>query len=393
LNASSNKLKSINILAWLIPAFAVLEPVWMLTPFVGFLYGSVLNVHVLESSRAASWLLLFVLPAGGFILPGLVIAVAGMTLFGVGAWQVYASKAFKKGMVATGIYRILRHPQYTGLILAGAGLVAMWGRFIAYVSVFVMVYLYLLLSKKEEAICMSRYGAAYEAYRKETRGLFPGADALFRILHKTRLSLGSPWTAAALGLLLTLGLSVGTGFAVLKARQAFSANTSLFQEKVTWQDRKLAIVSPRIPYLDPSKRKGPLRFWMKNVSPDRFFAALESSERIMEPLMGFHEHGMNAALMIFEPRLSIREEGGVTFFSFYMVPMEVKTGTAGMGLNDITKNARPLGMLRIENMEAVSGTEPVKGGVRVVSAPDMKHDKVLRARVENKIEVLLSRFY
>ncbi|MGD8389690.1 MAG: isoprenylcysteine carboxylmethyltransferase family protein [Desulfobacteraceae bacterium] len=392
-NPASRTGRGIQALAWLIPAFALLEPVWMLTPFVGFLYGSVLNIHTLESTRATSWLLLFVLPAGGFILPGLFVAVAGLGLFGVGAWQVYAAKVFRRGAVTAGVYRLLRHPQYTGLILAGAGLVMMWGRFIAYVSVFVMIYLYLMLSKKEEESCMARYGAAYEAYRKETRGVFPGADALSRVLSSARSSFGSRGPAAALGLLLTLALAVGSGFAILKAREAFCANTPLFQETVTWQDRRLALVSPRFPYLDPSKRKGLMKFWMKDVSPELFFTALESSEKIRDPLMGFQEHGMDAALMIFEPRLSVRERGGVTLFSFYLVPMEVKNGPAGMGLKDLGKNARPLGMLRIEDMEAVSGREPVHGNVRVVTATDIRRDETQKARIENKVAVLLSRFY
>jgi hypothetical protein len=137
-----------------------------------------------------------------------------------------------------------------------------------------------------------------------------------------------------------------------------------------------------------------MRFWMKDVSPERFFAALASSEKIRDALAGFEAHGMNAALMIFEPRLSVREQRGVTLFSFYLVPMEVTNGPAGMGLRDLREKARPLGLLRIEDMAAaVSGTEPVKGSVRVVTAADIRGDESAKARIENKVDVLLSRFY
>lgn len=67
-------------IVYIITAFVILEPLWMLTPFVGFLYGSVLNVDFLESSKTSLWLLLFVFPPRRFMVIGLFLVTIGITL-------------------------------------------------------------------------------------------------------------------------------------------------------------------------------------------------------------------------------------------------------------------------------------------------------------------------
>jgi hypothetical protein len=273
------------------------------------------------------------------------------------------------------------------------GFVMMWGRFISYLSVFIMIYLYHLLAKKEEELCLARFGKAYEEYRRKRMGLLPGMDSLTRMTAGTLFSSRSKGVALTLGFLLTLGLALGSGFTIMKARQAFSAKGPLFQKKVTWHDRELWVVSPMIPYLNQNKGERHFKFWMKNVSPEDFLLAVQSSERIRNQLKPFYQEGMNTVLMIFEPRLSVREEEGNTFFSFYMVPMNAETDSALTGLNDFRKNAQPLGMLRIEKMLAISNTEPVQGDIEVVTTEDVEHDEAVKALIENKVDVLLSRFY
>lgn len=45
----------------------------------------------------------------------------GFTLFLFGVAQVYTAKFRKTGLVNTGLYRKIRHPQYIALVLFGVG--------------------------------------------------------------------------------------------------------------------------------------------------------------------------------------------------------------------------------------------------------------------------------
>ena len=398
-------------LAFVIPAFAILEPVWMLTPFVGFLYGSVLNIGFLESSKATSWLLLFVFPTRGFLVTGLFVAIAGITVFLICAFQVYSARVFKKGLVTTGIYKYLRHPQYTGLVVAGAGLVMMWGRFIAYLSLFIMIYLYYLLAKKEENSCLSRFGKTYEDYRNRTAGLLPGMDLFAGMTGRFAFSSLPKGLSVFLGFLLTAGLALGSGFTIMKARKAFSGGVPLVQKEVTLNDKRLFLVSPRIPYLDQRGKQRHFRFWMKDVSSGDFILALKSSEKIRDQLALFFKEGMNTVMLLFEPRLSVLEEQGKTFFNFYMIPMfhphptpppsrgrESKAfpdgdGLGGTDVKGFMESWQVMGLLRVERMLAGDETEPVKGDIKVVTAREVREDERVKARIENKVDVLLSRFY
>ncbi|HOD84386.1 MAG TPA: hypothetical protein PKG77_23440 [Phycisphaerae bacterium] len=42
--------------------FVILEPIWMLLPFAGFLYGSVLQIQTLNRNPQTAWLTHFVFP-------------------------------------------------------------------------------------------------------------------------------------------------------------------------------------------------------------------------------------------------------------------------------------------------------------------------------------------
>ncbi|MHC4781012.1 MAG: hypothetical protein ACYTFG_20760, partial [Planctomycetota bacterium] len=42
--------------------FVILEPIWMLLPFAGFLYGSVFHIQFLNRNESTAWLTHFVFP-------------------------------------------------------------------------------------------------------------------------------------------------------------------------------------------------------------------------------------------------------------------------------------------------------------------------------------------
>jgi len=167
--------------AILLSFIVALEIVIMISPFALFFY-SVFNpfLLVLNQSPVTRWLTAFFLPH--MIVPpddvlkairilGSVFFVAGMMVFIICAAQVYLGKLLKKGTATGGLYRFIRHPQYSGLAFAALGLAIMWPRFLTLVLLAVMLLLYYILAKDEERRMMNRFGEDYAAYLKRI-GMF-----------------------------------------------------------------------------------------------------------------------------------------------------------------------------------------------------------------------------
>jgi protein-S-isoprenylcysteine O-methyltransferase Ste14 len=164
--------------------FVILEPVWMLLPFAGFLYGSVLQIENLNQHPQTAWLTHFVFPVltGGWLGP--VLVLAGLVLFCLGAGQIYYAKWRRTGLVTGGLYRFVRHPQYIALTFLGLGILLTWGRAIMFLAFFLMMFLYYYLARSEERICLRLFGAEYERYRERTSFIIPGDRALRRWRNK-----------------------------------------------------------------------------------------------------------------------------------------------------------------------------------------------------------------
>jgi len=154
--------------------FVILEPIWMLLPFAGFLYGSVLQIQTLNRNPQTSWLTHFVFPVLTLGWVGPVMVVLGLVVFVIGAGQIYWAKFRRSGIVTGGLYRFVRHPQYIALTLFGLGLLLAWGRAIMFIAFFMMMFLYYYLTKSEERTCIRLFGDAYREYRKRTSFIFPG---------------------------------------------------------------------------------------------------------------------------------------------------------------------------------------------------------------------------
>ena len=154
--------------------FVIFEPIWMLLPFAGFLYGSVLRIESLGRHPATAWLTHFVFPVltGGWLGP--VLAAVGTGLFLAGAGQIYWAKFRRMGLVSRGLYRFVRHPQYIALTLFSVGILLTWGRAITFLAFFLMMFLYYHLARSEERNCLRLFGATYERYRERTSFLIPG---------------------------------------------------------------------------------------------------------------------------------------------------------------------------------------------------------------------------
>jgi len=180
-----------EIAVQILSLFVIFEPIWMLLPFAGFLYGSVLQIETLGRHPSTAWLTHFVFPVLTLDGLGPALVVIGFALFLAGAAQIYWAKIRRSGLVTGGLYRLARHPQYLSLVLFGAGILLTWGRAITFLAFFIMMFLYYYLARSEERTCLRLFGEAYERYRERTSFIIPG-DRLLRPLRPKLPSLGLP---------------------------------------------------------------------------------------------------------------------------------------------------------------------------------------------------------
>lgn len=96
----------------------------------------------------------------------------GLGLLVEGWREVY--RARQQGRLATGgLYRLVRHPQYTGIFLALFGQLVHWPTIITLALFPVIVWTYVRLARREERQMAKQFGGAYEAYRERTPSFFP----------------------------------------------------------------------------------------------------------------------------------------------------------------------------------------------------------------------------
>lgn len=106
---------------------------------------------------------------------GTVLMLIGAALVIIG-WRVvykrYWSQEEGKGeLVTSGIYRYIRHPQYTGFMLITLGMIFDWATLLLLVMWPIMTVLYVRLARKEEAEMEAEFGQEYVEYRRRT-GMF-----------------------------------------------------------------------------------------------------------------------------------------------------------------------------------------------------------------------------
>jgi protein-S-isoprenylcysteine O-methyltransferase Ste14 len=93
-------------------------------------------------------------------------------------------------MARGGLYRLVRHPQYTGLFIAlfGEGVVH-WPTIFS-VGVFpIIVLAYTLLARREERQMVARFGDAYRAYRRQVPMFLPRAGQWRNFFDRTERGL------------------------------------------------------------------------------------------------------------------------------------------------------------------------------------------------------------
>lgn len=106
---------------------------------------------------------------------GTVLILIGIALVILG-WSVVYKRYWRKEqgqgeLVTEGVYRYIRHPQYTGFMLITLGMLLDWATLPMLIMWPIMAVLYYRLAKKEEGYMLEQFGKQYEEYR-HTTGMF-----------------------------------------------------------------------------------------------------------------------------------------------------------------------------------------------------------------------------
>jgi protein-S-isoprenylcysteine O-methyltransferase Ste14 len=106
---------------------------------------------------------------------GTILMLIGAALVIMG-WNVVYKRYWRKEagegeLVTEGIYRYIRHPQYTGFQLITLGMLLDWATIPMLIMWPILALLYYRLARKEEAEMEREFGTAYREYRART-GMF-----------------------------------------------------------------------------------------------------------------------------------------------------------------------------------------------------------------------------
>jgi len=115
----------------------------------------------------------------GLDLLGLALQLAGLG-FTVWArqvlgknWSARITTADTQALIATGPYRRVRHPIYTGVLTALAGTAVMLGTVRGFAAVALATVAFSLKIRREEAALRGRFGDAYVAYAQAVPAVWP----------------------------------------------------------------------------------------------------------------------------------------------------------------------------------------------------------------------------
>ncbi|HTW75985.1 MAG TPA: isoprenylcysteine carboxylmethyltransferase family protein [Steroidobacteraceae bacterium] len=134
----------------------------------------------LAAAPAAAWLYgRFVRPYPGVVLLGAPLVLIGL---GIAVWARFylgnnwsGSVTFKQDheLILSGPYRYVRHPIYSGLLLAFAGSACAIGQWRGVVG-FVLIFLaFWYRTRLEERLMIEHFGDAYRHYRAQVKRLIP----------------------------------------------------------------------------------------------------------------------------------------------------------------------------------------------------------------------------
>ena len=110
---------------------------------------------------------------------GLLITVLGLALALWARWRIGRNWSplieMKEGheLMQTGPYRIVRHPIYSGFMLATLGAAIVFGVLAGFLSVGLIVAAWGYKAHMEESAMLEQFGQEYQNYKSKVKGLIP----------------------------------------------------------------------------------------------------------------------------------------------------------------------------------------------------------------------------
>lgn len=96
--------------------------------------------------------------------------LAGLILMGRAWRQIYQAKG---ELVTSGLYGLVRHPQYSALFLLTTGFLIQWPTIITLIMWPVLMFMYYRLARREEKEMETHFGDRYTAYRQRVPMFWP----------------------------------------------------------------------------------------------------------------------------------------------------------------------------------------------------------------------------
>ncbi|HFK5528790.1 TPA: isoprenylcysteine carboxylmethyltransferase family protein [Elizabethkingia anophelis] len=103
---------------------------------------------------------------------GAIIACVSRYILGKN-WSLSVQRKEDHQLIQNGIYKLIRHPIYTGLLLLFTGNAIIVGDYRAIIAVLIVFVSLWLKLKKEEKILTETFGTKYTEYIKQTKALIP----------------------------------------------------------------------------------------------------------------------------------------------------------------------------------------------------------------------------
>lgn len=114
------------------------------------------------------------------------VGIAGLTFCVLGAviacwsryklgrnWSLSVQKKENHELIQSGMYKIVRHPIYTGLLLLFTGNAIIVGDYRGIIAVLIVFISFWFKLTKEEKLLTDNFGNQYTEYRKRTKALIP----------------------------------------------------------------------------------------------------------------------------------------------------------------------------------------------------------------------------
>ncbi|MBU0590412.1 MAG: isoprenylcysteine carboxylmethyltransferase family protein [Gammaproteobacteria bacterium] len=153
--------------------------IYLLVRFFG-LDGSDLNASLWSTALGMGELGMMIAMVAGYIL-----LFVGIGLFIQGWRELYRARQQER-LVTDGLYALVRHPQYAGLLIGlfGEGVVH-WPTIFSVTLFPVIVLAYYFLARSEEKRVIKQFGDEYRVYQMRVPMFLPGFDQWGELLEKT----------------------------------------------------------------------------------------------------------------------------------------------------------------------------------------------------------------